>query len=476
MALKLYNSLSGRLEQFQPLNPPQVGMYNCGPTVYNYAHLGNWRSFIFADVLRRYLEYSGYKVTQIMNITDVGHLVADADTGEDKMEKSAKEAGQTPAEIAQFFEKAFLKDAQILNLQPASRYPRASEHIPEMIALVEKLLKNGYAYESNGSVYFDITKFPEYGQLSGNSLEQLQAGKRVEINPDKKNPLDFALWVYDPKHLMFWKSPWNDHGYPGWHLECSAMSEKYLGQTFDIHTGGEDNKFPHHECEIAQSTGANGCAPAKFWLHVKHLLVENEKMSKSTGNFFTLQDLLDKGYDPIAIRILLIITHYRQQLNFTFKGLEAIDKNLSKIRETWNYLNEPETEIKNEFVTEEFEAYLNKFKNDFQTSLDDDLNTAGAWAATLDLMKNLTRYDLSAGQKQQARELLSQIDHVWGLNLKTSTKETIEIPTEIQDLIDQRARARADKNWALSDELRARLAASGWQVEDTAQGQKVIKL
>jgi len=498
MALKLFNSLSGKLEEFKPLKPPVVKMYNCGPTVYNYAHLGNWRAFIFADLLRRYLEYSGYEVKQVMNITDVGHMVADADAGEDKMERSAREAGKTPEEIARFFEAEFLRDAEVLNIQPAWQYPRASEHIPEMIAMVEKLLANGYAYESKGSVYFDITKFPDYGKLSGNTLNDLQAGKRVEINPDKKNPLDFALWVYNPEHTMFWQSPWNDHGYPGWHLECSAMADKYLGHSFDIHTGGEDNKFPHHECEIAQSTGANGCAPARFWLHVKHLLVEGEKMSKSEGNFYTLRDLLDKGYEPLAIRILLAITHYRAQLNFTFKELDAAQKNLKKIREAWSALTEEAPRCASRsgslatlgrrdggaiIEDNKFKKLLDKFQADFTSALDDDLNVAGAWATTLDLAKNLARYNLSDEQGAQAREVLLKADHVWGLNLEQGASEeakdgqgATEIPAEVQELLDRRARARADKDWKLSDELRRRVTELGWQVEDTGEGQRAEKI
>ena len=492
MALKLYNSLTKKLEEFEPLEAPEVRMYNCGPTVYKSVHLGNWRAFVFADVLRRYLEYSGYTVKQVMNITDVGHMVDDADAGEDKMEKSARETGQTPEEIARFFEAEFLREAGILNIEPAWKYPRASEHIPEMIKMVEKLLEQGYAYEVNGSVYFAVDKFPEYGQLSGNSLEQLRAGTRVEINPDKRNPLDFALWVYNPEHTMFWKSPWNDHGYPGWHLECSAMAEKYLGKSFDIHTGGEDNIFPHHECEIAQSTGANGCAPARFWLHAKHLLVEGEKMSKSEGNFYTLQDLLDKGYEPLAIRLLLIGSHYRAQLNFTFKGLEAAQKNLNKVREGWKYLETSgedgagagtgtdRASGKGESTApsaKEWKDFRQKWQADFAAALDNDLNTAEAWSVTLAGAKSIGGWKLTAEQRAEGREILERMDKVWGLNLaSTEAREAEVIPAEVQKLLDERAAAREDKNWKLSDELRGRLAELGWSVEDTARGQKVEKI
>ena len=300
MPLTLYNTFSKALEPFQPLKPGEVKMYNCGPTVYDYAHIGNFRSYVFADLLRRYLEYRGLAVWQVMNITDVGHMVADAEEGEDKVEASAKEQKKTPWEIAQFYTEAFLEDAKRLGFKEPMKRPKATEHVAEMVGMVKTLLEKGYAYESSGSVYFDVRKFKRYGKLSGNTLRRLKAGARKEPAPGKRYPLDFALWIKKPGHLMQWDSPWGK-GYPGWHIECSAMAMRYLGERIDIHTGGEDNIFPHHEAEIAQSEGATGRKFASYWLHVRHLLVNGEKMSKSLGNFFTLRDLLAKGHEPAAI-------------------------------------------------------------------------------------------------------------------------------------------------------------------------------
>ncbi len=331
--MKVFNTYTRRKEEFEPIEPGKVRMYNCGPTVYNFAHIGNARAFVFADVLRRTLEYFGCPVTQIMNITDVGHMTSDADAGEDKMAKAAREQKKDPWQIAEFYTKAFLEDIRTLNIQPAFKYPRATEHIPEMIALIERLIGNGHAYVVNGNVYYDISTFPRYGRLSGNTIEQLEAGARIEVNPEKRHPADFALWKQDPKHIMQWDSPWG-RGFPGWHIECSAMSVKYLGEQFDIHTGAEDNIFPHHESEIAQSEGATGKVPwVKYWMHARFLLVNGQKMSKSLGNFFTLRDLLEKGCDPMAVRYVLMSTHYRQPLNFTLESVEAAKDSIRRLKD-----------------------------------------------------------------------------------------------------------------------------------------------
>ena len=441
-------------------------MYNCGPTVYDYAHIGNWRSFLFADLLKRYLKYKGLKVKQVMNITDVGHLTSDADEGEDKLEKSAGLQNKTPEEIAHFYEKEFFKDLEVLNIDKADKYPRAMEHIKEMIALVETLIKKGYAYESNGSVYFDIAKFEDYGKLSGNTLDKLQAGKRVEINPDKRNPHDFSLWVYNPKHLMYWKSPWNDHGYPGWHLECSTMSMKYLGEHFDIHTGGEDNKFPHHECEIAQSECATGKKWVNYWLHTKHLLIEGEKMSKSLGNFYTLRDLLAKNYTAEAIRYLLISTHYRQQLNFTLKGLEDAQKMIDKLVVFIQ-------DLKKSDGVDDARILITNLQQDFEAGMDDDLNISQALAGLFDFVRQANKLNLTSKSAKQVLELIFKLDSVLGLNLEKLAKHETSIPKEIQKLLTNRQTARNNKNWAESDRLRDEINSLGWQVEDTAEGQKV---
>ncbi len=474
--LKLFNSLTRKKEIFKPIRKKEVRMYNCGPTVYNYIHLGNLRAFLFADLLRRYLEFKGYKVKQVMNITDVGHMVADAERGEDKLEKEAKIEKKSPKEIARFYEQAFFEDIKRVNIKKAWKYPRATEHIKEMIALVKKLIKNGYAYVVNGSVYFDVTKFKNYGQLSGNTLEKLQAGKRVEVNPEKRNPWDFALWIYDPKHIMFWKSPWNNHGYPGWHLECSAMSMKYLGETFDIHTGGEDNKFPHHECEIAQSEGATGKKFVNYWLHVKHLIVEGEKMSKSLGNFYTLRDLIKKGYSPRAIRYLLLSTHYRQQLNFTFQGLEGAELSIKKLDEfiknikRWSKLKE-KSQSKIKLVKE----IIKKTKENFEKSLDDDLNISPALSSIFDFVHQINKLGVKGKSAKEVKKFFLKIDEVLGLNFKKVLKEKTKIPNKIKKLLRQREEARKNKEWEKSDELRKKIEELGWKVEDTPNGQKIQK-
>jgi cysteinyl-tRNA synthetase len=444
-------------------------MYNCGPTVYGYTQIGNWRAFLFADLLKRFLKFKGYQVKQVMNITDVGHMTSDADEGEDKLEKGARLENKTPQEIARFYEDAFLKDAASLNIDQADKYPRATEHIPEMIELVKTLLEKGYAYEVNGSVYFDITKFPKYGHLSGNTLSELEAGKRVDINSDKKNPADFALWIYNPKHLMFWQSPWNNHGYPGWHLECSAMSMKYLGEHFDIHTGGEDNKFPHHECEIAQSECATGKKWVNYWLHLKHLLIENKKMSKSLGNFYTLKDLIDKGYTPSAIRYVLIATHYRQQLNFTFKGIEDAQKNIDKLVTLVQVLSHSQGSDNN------VESLISQTRQDFTEALDEDLNIAQALAIVFDFVRQINKLNLNQTSASLVREFILSLDLVLGLNIEKLAEHKTTIPTSIQNLVDQRHQAREAKNWQLADEIRTKLDTLGWQVEDTASGQKITK-
>src|SRR4030042_4308025 len=343
--LKLYNTLTKSKVEFKPINAGKAGMYVCGPTVYDYIHIGNIRAYIAADILRRYLEYSGFEARMIKNITDVGHLtrddVAQADSGEDKMlvalrrEKSAKGgsafSGKTPEEIAKFYEEYFHKTEEEINILPAHYFPKATAHIQQMIKIISALIKKGCAYEKNGNVFFDVTKFADYGKLSGNTLENLKVGARLEEHPDKKHPWDFALWLKAPeKHLLKWDSPWS-LGYPGWHIECSAMSMEYLGETIDIHTGGEDNIFPHHEAEIAQSECATGKKFVNYWIHARHILVGGKKMSKSKGNFYRLEDVKKKGYDPMVLRLAMLSSHYRGQMNFTWEVMDQAKNNLQKI-------------------------------------------------------------------------------------------------------------------------------------------------
>ncbi len=483
--LKLYNSLTKKLETFKPLKKWRVSMYNCGPTVYDFAHIGNLCAYAFADLLRRYLEYRGYKVKQVMNITDVGHMVSDADIGEDKMEKSAREKQQTPQEIAKFYTKAFFQDIKTLGILKAWKYPRASAHVKEMIKIIKKLLARGLAYEVKGSVYFDVEKFPGYGRLSGNSLENLKAGAREEVKdiPEKHHPYDFALWINNPNHLMQWASPWG-RGYPGWHIECSAMSMKYLGPTLDIHTGGEDNKFPHHECEIAQSEGVTGKQFVKYWLHVKHLLVDGKKMSKSLGNFYTLKDLLDKEIDPRVVRLALLSAHYRDTLNFTWDGLHASGEAIKRWDEVWSKLQNPKSKIPNSNdqnldLKSEIKNLKSETARSFQTALDDDLNTPSAIAVVHEFVTKINQYlevplPKSEVELRTIRKLFQQmVADVLGIKLKKRVAE--KIPLEIKKFLTEREEARKARDWAKADELRHKIRQAGYEVEDGAEGAKIKK-
>jgi len=457
------NTLTRRKEPFEPFEPGRVRMYNCGPTVYNYATIGNFRAFVFADVLRRALEYFGYEVTQVMNITDVGHMVHDADEGEDKMLKAAREEKKDPWQIAEFYMRAFFEDIDRLNIQRAHHYPRATEHIPEMISMIERLLANGLAYEVNGNVYYDVNAFPHYGELSGNTLESLRAGARVEVNPEKRHPYDFALWKRDPRHIMQWDSPWG-RGFPGWHIECSAMAAKYLGEQFDIHTGGEDNIFPHHECEIAQLEGATRKRPAvKYWLHTRFLLVNGQKMSKSLGNFYTLRDLMDKGYDPLAIRYVLLSTHYRQPLNFTLEGVDAAKEAIQRLRDFRRRLEECAAPCDNP----ELPAVLDRGRKGFDDGLADDLNTSAALASLFDMIRAVNKLELSAADAAKVLELLRRVDGVLGV---IGGDATPALEAEVQALIREREAARARRDFATADRIRSELRSRGIILEDTPGG------
>lgn len=478
--MKLYNTLSRKIEEFRPLKKGEASMYNCGPTVYDYAHIGNFRAFIFADLLRRFLEFKGLKVKQVMNLTDVGHMFLDQDVGEDKIEEQAKKEGKNPWEVADYYAKAFLEDHERLGLEKPMAFPRATEYVKEMIALVERLLEKGYAYEANGSVYYDISKFKGYGKLSKFNIEELRAGAggRVEKNPDKKGPLDFAVWIHDSKHVMQWDSPWGK-GYPGWHIECSAMAMALLGETIDIHTGGEDNMFPHHECEIAQSEGANGKEFAKFWLHVKHLMVEGEKMSKSKGNFYTVRDILEKGYSPRALRYVLMGTHYRQNLNFTFKGLDDAEKVLERIDNFRELLGFSLEKAGEEFVGEKEKkvlAELEGFLQDFEGALEEDLGISEALAAFHSFMALGNSYLSSGGKNKKVLEAFMQalkgFDSVLGI-VEWGKSSGKKLSGEQEKLLAEREKARKEKDWAKADELRDKLKEQGIIVDDTSQGTKV---
>ncbi len=466
MVIKFYNTLTKKKEVFRPIRPREVLMYNCGPTVYDYAHIGNLRAYVFADLIRRYLEYKGFRVKQVMNITDVGHMTMDEEIdgrGEDKIEKKAKEGKKTPKEIAKFYAKAFFEDIRTLNIKRAMVYPEATRHIKEMIEIIEKLLKNGYAYISNGSVYYNVNKFKGYGKLSGNTIEELQAGKRIEVNPEKKNPYDFALWIRNPHHIMQWDSPWG-RGYPGWHIECCAMSIKYLGETLDIHTGGEDNIFPHHECEIAQAEGATGKPFVRYWLHTRHLMVNGKKMSKSKGNFYTLRDLLDKGYDPKAIRYALLSAHYRTRLNFTEDGLRKADRTVKSIEEFVS-------NVKNGKDRPDALKLIDKAKKGFERAMDDDLNISEALSVIFDFMRDVNR----TGGGRKVYQAILGFDSVLGLELDKVKKEWFAATAakgEIKKLILEREKLREEKKFQEADNIREVLRKKGIIIEDTEKGPK----
>ncbi len=468
----LYNTLSKKKEEFIPLHTGKVGLYVCGPTVYDSIHIGNIRAYVFADTLRRVLEDIGYEVRMIKNITDVGHLTADdiaqGDSGEDKIAKKAEKEHKTPEEIAQFYEEYALTTEKAMNIEPAHYFPRATAHISQMIKLIEALIERGHAYEKNGNIFLDVTTFPDYGKLSGNTLTSLQVGARLEAHPDKKNPWDFALWLKAPAgHLMHWPSPWSE-GYPGWHIECSAMSMEYLGDTFDIHTGGEDNIFPHHEAEIIQSEGVTGKPFVRYWMHTRHMMIDGAKMSKSKKNFYILEDLLAKGYTPMDFRTLLISAHYRSQMNFTWESLEQAKKNKEVF---FALMNRLVTIPKEEFDSNGFDG--TETLEEIREVVQDDLNTPQALALALELVKKINTL-LDKGEKINIivlRSTLEKIFFLFGL-----VPENVIIPDEIESLAKAREGARENKDFSESDRLRDEIARHGYKVEDTASGYRLKKL
>ncbi|MBI5880602.1 cysteine--tRNA ligase [archaeon] len=468
MALRLYNTLSRKMEEFKPVTAGKVGIYACGPTVYQYAHIGNLRSYIFEDILRRTLLYNGFKLTHVMNITDVGHLTSDADTGEDKMLKGAKREGKTVWEIAKFYTDAFMKDTSMLNIQKPDVICKATDHIKEMITLIQRMEKNGYTYTAGGNVYFDVSKFADYGKLARLNLEEQKAGARIEVDENKRSPFDFALWFTKSKFSeqeMKWDSQWGA-GYPGWHIECSAMSMKYLGEQFDIHCGGIDHIPIHHTNEIAQSEAATGKKPwVKYWMHGEFLVMDKGKMSKSAGGFLTMQTLIDKGYDPLVYRYFCLGAHYRQQLTFSFEGLDGAKNTFTRLREKVLEIKEnaAKKEDDDEEKTHEYEA-------EFKKAIDEDLNTpivlSGMWSVLRD-------EEISDREKLR---LLLEFDKVLGLGMAAWKREKVDVPAEIQKLLDEREKARKEKKFALSDEIRNKIKQLGYEVSDTPEGQKVRKL
>lgn len=472
MDLFFYNTLTGKKEKFIPINKNEVKMYSCGPTVYSYAHIGNFRTYIFVDSLRRTLEYNGYKMKHVMNITDVGHLTSDADTGEDKMEKAAKKEGKDPYEIAKFYANAFMNDMGKLHIEKPEIITKATDNIPQMIEMVEEIIKNGYGYETSKGIYFDVSKLDKYPVLSNNSVEGQQAGARVEVDKEKRNPFDFALWIKAPEnHIMKWDSPWGK-SYPGWHIECSAMGRRFLGENFDIHTGGVDHIPVHHENEIAQCKGAFGHNPANFWMHCEFLLVDGGKMSKSLGNIYTISELKEKGIEPLAYKLFCFSSHYRNKLNFTFDGVKASNIALNRIRKGYlAHLNG------NDSIEEkEIEEYENRFHN----AINDDLNIPLAIGVLWDVIKNEKK-------SKELADLILRFDKVFGLDLANSEKYLQElneneedisvIPEQVLQFANERKIARENKDFQKADLLRKKIEESGYQIKDIAGGDyKIVKL
>ena len=459
MDIYFYNTLTKQKDVFKPIENKKVKMYSCGPTVYKDATIGNMRTNIFQDVLRRMLEYNGYEMKHVMNITDVGHLVSDGDEGEDKMIKSAREEHKSPLEIANYYTNLFLRDLERLNIETPEVICRATDHIKEMLEMVKKIMENGYAYETSTAIYFDVSKLDKYGILSGIDLNNQKAGARVEVDPEKRNPYDFALWIKAPEnHLMKWDSPWGP-SYPGWHIECSAMSTKYLGEEFDIHTGGIDLVPTHHENEIAQNKGACGKIPAHYWIHGEYLLVDGGKMSKSLGNVYLVDDIIKKGYSPLAYRLFNFSCHYRGKLNFTWDGIESASASLSRLKEGYaKHLNGTE-EVSDEII--------NDLEDRFHKAINDDMNMPLA----LSIVWEAVRYKTKS---KKIADLLKKFDTVLGIKIdETELKE--EIPQEILDLAEKRKEARNNKNWSESDKLRDMIFKKGYIVKDTKEGTEIVK-
>ncbi len=456
-----HNTLSGEIELFEPIKTGEVSMYHCGPTVYSKAHIGNMRAYIFADILKRFFLYQGYKVNQVINITDVGHLTDDGDGGDDKVEKKAREAKLRAQDIINEVTKYYFDDLKLLNINTENTlFPKATDHIKEQIEMIQILEKKGHTYQTSDGIYFDTSTYPPYGKLGNINLENLKEGARVEINEEKKNPTDFALWKFsklEDKRQQEWESPWGI-GFPGWHIECSAMSKKYLGETFDIHTGGIDHIPVHHNNEIAQSESANGKEQANFWLHFKHILINNEKISKSLGNDIYIDDLLKKNISPLAYRYWLLTADYKTQINFTWEALIASKTAYEKLV----------IQISN---FEKGGEINSTYKDKFLKSLNDDLNTPQAIATIWELLKN------SSVSEKDKKATILDFDKVLGLNLEAisnlASKIQINVPDTVQHLINEREQSRKIGDFIKADALREMIIDEGYDIKDTPEGPKI---
>lgn len=467
--MKLFNTLTRSKEEFIPIKDGEVKMYSCGPTVYNYFHIGNARPFIIFDTLRRYLEYRGYKVKFVQNFTDI----------DDKMINKANELGITVKELADQYINEYFTDATGLGIHKATVHPRATENIDAIIKIIEKLIDNGYAYNVDGDVYYSTKKFKDYGKLSHQPLEDLESGARIDINEDKRDPMDFAVWKKQKPGEPAWESPWG-MGRPGWHIECSAMANKYLGNTIDIHSGGQDLIFPHHENEIAQSEAANGCSFANYWVHNGYINIDNKKMSKSLGNFFTVRDVASE-FEYEVIRFFMLSAHYRSPINFSKELMESSKSALDRIyncMETLKFLSSTAGSAELKEDEKDVIASLDEYKEKFIAAMDDDLNTADAISELFEIV-SLANVKLTAESKPSkyavdyAYNMLKELGCVLGL---LQNKREEKIPDEVAELLEQRKEARAQKDWARSDEIRDKLTELGYSVKDTRQGQQLIKL
>lgn len=461
--LKLYNTLTKKKEEFIPLDKENnvITIYTCGPTVYNYAHIGNMRAYIFMDTLRKVLKYNGYKLNHVMNITDVGHLTSDADEGEDKMEKSAREQNKSVYEIAKKYTDIFMLDIDKLNIEHPEHIVKATDHIKEMEEYVEQICDNGYGYETSKGIYFDTSKLPTYGELSKVNIEGQKAGARIEVDKEKRNPLDFAIWIKAPKeHIMKWDSKWG-LCYPGWHIECSAMSRKYLGEKFDIHTGGVDHIPIHHENEIAQSRGATGKNPANYWVHTEFLLINNGKMSKSLGNVYKIEDLEEKGIEPLAYRYFTYSSNYTNKLNFTWDSVKSAQIALNKLREATLKHKDKQDKVDQNIIDD--------LRNRFKEAINDDLNMPVAVSIAWEAAK----YSIKSNQ---IYILLKEFDSILSIDIDknvNNNEKDIEITKEIEEILDLRKKARENKDYAESDRLRDILKEKGYIVKDSKEGQKL---
>lgn len=469
--MKVYNTMSRKKEEFKPLSEENVTIYSCGPTVYNYAHIGNMRTYVFMDILRRALKLNGYKLKHVMNITDVGHLTSDGDEGEDKMEKAAKTQKKTPWEIAAYFTGVFFEDLKRLNIERPELTPKATEHIDQMIEFVQELCAKGYGYETSDGIYFDISKFPRYGRLSRANLEEQLAGasERVEVNNEKRHPADFAIWKKAPKeHIMQWPSPWG-MGYPGWHIECSTMSREYLGDCFDIHTGGVDHIPIHHENEIAQSEALTGKKSVDYWMHSEFLLVDNGKMSKSLGNTYTVSDLIEKGYSPLAYRYFCLNGNYRNKLNFTWDALDAAQTSLTRL---YAAVAKHKAAAAGNIPSETIEEW----KKEFTEAVSDDLNVPLGLGILWKVLKN-------SEKSHDIYEFALFADQVLGLSIeensngdgKEAESDEPEVSQEILELVEKRTAAKKAKDFKTADEIRDKLKEMGITLIDTKEGVKIVK-